>query len=551
MCGCNKPKPCGCVIKPKGCREKDMSTDCILYTGDNLVCSGIQKDTILTDVIKQLDSFICDKINDIDSFMTIKNIGSGSGIYAGDSTLGEKELKSLTSLGGSLVITSTGSTINLESQPTAVESKGAGTAIYAGIEDGAVQIVSLQSDSLSIDINEDGSLQIENPPSFTFDGIPRFIVNNLYTGTTELGTLTKPFKTIQAAITAFVGAGTQNAPQFENGIIIIQKSNDYNFTGNFSYRNINVILEEGAIVNHTPSGDQWLINYDLLSDAGSKTTLTIQSGANLRLNANGFKNRGVSTLGTGTKVIIVEGDGTVQQLNTYSATSSVFESNIENTPDFVNGDDNTVFAISNLNVISRFNAIWRIGGQAQTIVEGAKIRSGYSFLAVNFALKAFYQTGGTILINNTSFILESSNKRDFGFNFKSSVGFTAKARFTRSEIQGLMSTLFVEETADITTESELTVYNTTSRYIDVVQLFSSITKWTGVLFKGNIFETGQISSAEVDLTQTNTISVSNHISGLLVNSLCNYASRAAASGAGGSLGSMFFNTTTDSVDIII
>lgn len=97
MCGCNQPKPCGCVVKPKGCKEKDISTDCVLYTGENLVCSGIQKNTILTDVIKKLDEFICNKFNDFSGFVTLRNIGEGSEIYADDDNQGRKLIRSLRS----------------------------------------------------------------------------------------------------------------------------------------------------------------------------------------------------------------------------------------------------------------------------------------------------------------------------------------------------------------------------------------------------------------------------------------------------------------------
>lgn len=69
---CNKPinTPCGCdpcVDENPGCScpIKDLSTDCVLYTGDDLECSGIPQNTILTDLIQQLDSFICNLVSQV------------------------------------------------------------------------------------------------------------------------------------------------------------------------------------------------------------------------------------------------------------------------------------------------------------------------------------------------------------------------------------------------------------------------------------------------------------------------------------------------------
>lgn len=52
---CSSAVDCSCPIK-------DLSTDCVLYTGDDLTCSGIKKGTILTEFLKQLDAFICSAV---------------------------------------------------------------------------------------------------------------------------------------------------------------------------------------------------------------------------------------------------------------------------------------------------------------------------------------------------------------------------------------------------------------------------------------------------------------------------------------------------------
>lgn len=52
-----------CTTTDCSCPVKDLSTDCVLYTGNDLACSGIKKGTILTELIQQLDTYICDKFS--------------------------------------------------------------------------------------------------------------------------------------------------------------------------------------------------------------------------------------------------------------------------------------------------------------------------------------------------------------------------------------------------------------------------------------------------------------------------------------------------------
>ena len=113
----------------------------------------------------------------------------------------------------------------------------------------------IKSNSLDI-VQDTDDIFIE---TVSFTDIERFIVNNLYTGSEELGTLARPFRTIQAALDAFVGTGTRDNPQFDFATIVIQRGNDYNFTGNFSYRNLNVIIEENAQVNHIPAMGEYFV----------------------------------------------------------------------------------------------------------------------------------------------------------------------------------------------------------------------------------------------------------------------------------------------------
>lgn len=118
-CGCNEKKfeykvcnkcapqtPCDCPVK-------DLSTNCSIYTGDDLSCSGIKKNTILTDVITQLDAYICTAINQLNASLNLVNIGTGAKIYKGLDNLGRREIRTVESTDSSLTITETDNTINL------------------------------------------------------------------------------------------------------------------------------------------------------------------------------------------------------------------------------------------------------------------------------------------------------------------------------------------------------------------------------------------------------------------------------------------------------
>lgn len=97
MCNCNNTPLCS--NNDCSCPVKDLSTDCVLYTGEDLACSGIKSQTILTDLIQQLDNFIC-TIQAQPTF-NIVNVGTGAGVYKG--VVGSnRQLRSIKSPDGSV-----------------------------------------------------------------------------------------------------------------------------------------------------------------------------------------------------------------------------------------------------------------------------------------------------------------------------------------------------------------------------------------------------------------------------------------------------------------
>ncbi len=91
---CNE-QPCTEVNGSCDCIQKDMSTDCILYTGEDLTCSGITNTTILTEVITKLDAHICNKFQEAVEYLRIVNVGDGAEVYSGINGVGARQLRSI------------------------------------------------------------------------------------------------------------------------------------------------------------------------------------------------------------------------------------------------------------------------------------------------------------------------------------------------------------------------------------------------------------------------------------------------------------------------
>lgn len=95
---------CGCdttpICPPKtdcSCKVR-ISTDCVTLAED-LTCSNILKGQTETEVLKQLDAYICSRFNSVTNFLQLINVGGGSEIYKGDTLLGKKQLRTLVDSG--------------------------------------------------------------------------------------------------------------------------------------------------------------------------------------------------------------------------------------------------------------------------------------------------------------------------------------------------------------------------------------------------------------------------------------------------------------------
>lgn len=220
-----KQNDCSCPIK-------DLSTDCILYTGPNLACSGIQSETILTDIIEQLDEFICTKIDQTTSVFTLVSTGEGEAIYSGDNLVGKKIRTIQTDNVGN----------------GAIELL---LPIDFDAQDGLViPAKTLASDTLYLTEN-DNTINIEVPSS----SIEKtFYVDPFSNSSEETGSRVNPFKTLKGAIDAFIDA--------PNGGTILAPF--YGFTGKIELlNNVNVYTDLQRItVNRLKlEGNGFMISY--------------------------------------------------------------------------------------------------------------------------------------------------------------------------------------------------------------------------------------------------------------------------------------------------
>jgi len=170
MCGCKKPKPCGCVIKPMGCKDKDISTDCVLYTGEDLSCLGITKDTILTDVIKQINDVVC-------AFPTgslmLENVGGAAGVYKGIGNQGQKQLRTLISASSDLTITQGADTIIFS-----LAAKGSDIYTTSGVFNSTTSAVTFtRTDSTTYSLDLSPLTQVQANVLETNTASKGFIVN--------------------------------------------------------------------------------------------------------------------------------------------------------------------------------------------------------------------------------------------------------------------------------------------------------------------------------------------------------------------------------------
>jgi hypothetical protein len=200
---CPPETPCNCPVK-------DLSSDCVLYTGNDAKCGDtivIPKNTILTIALKNIIDFFCQKLQEISNRFRIVNIGNGIGVYKGTNLLGEKELKTLISTDNSVTITTTESTINfsvdipeIEDEVVTIQNVGDGIGVFRNTTDGLPNLtfhnfktLSSEDDSIEITFDEDNVFLKVNEDIFPNPTQQTFLGNTPTNTVTGTGTSSDPY----------------------------------------------------------------------------------------------------------------------------------------------------------------------------------------------------------------------------------------------------------------------------------------------------------------------------------------------------------------------
>jgi hypothetical protein len=160
----------------------------------------VAKNTILSTALNNIVSWACTRFAELRNYLRIINVGSGAGIYKGDSLLGEKQLKSLTKTGDLIVITPA---VNGNEIDFTIDED----ALSDFIENELPTQVEIVSDTLTVTEDSPGVIRVEQPTSFQGTD---YYVNNAYTGAEENGTATKPFKNLKRCIDIILNRAYQN-----------------------------------------------------------------------------------------------------------------------------------------------------------------------------------------------------------------------------------------------------------------------------------------------------------------------------------------------------
>lgn len=96
----------------EGVCKSFTNSDCI-YVSEELTCTGVQANTVLTAALKRIDEVICQIKDKVAGTLALINIGGGAKIYKGLSSIGERQLRTITSTNGTVSIVEGTDTIDL------------------------------------------------------------------------------------------------------------------------------------------------------------------------------------------------------------------------------------------------------------------------------------------------------------------------------------------------------------------------------------------------------------------------------------------------------
>jgi len=502
-----------------------------------------------------------------------------------------------------------------------VESVGDGDIeVYKGFDttDNKHQIRNIKSDTLLITIDGD-AIKIE-AEEVDLGGVRDFYVNNRYTGGDELGTIAKPYKTIDEAVSQFIGnvdGETQYSiinPKNKGSRVVVQSSSSpYNFTSQLNIEGILFDIEEGASIYYQGLEDYMIDTRVLnaLRTNESGLAVNLYGKGNIFLIDKGFAycegtdDDGVTAF-TSTRVNVYEdlkiqqqykitseytnplpktqgGDASIDPITSAGNINQYWTGNSLELPMIVCDKDNsstvnfsvdesvsliasTQVAIHLINggyfesdrqgkgtvSISNFSQNFHVYKELDSSVNNGdpiKLIPNNDFSYIRLEDSCFFDIGDLYCaygggqysygVNSGGFVLDSAIRVVASSEIKL-ISINKSYFFSLQECDSVIK--LEDKNSSITMRNALfDDINTCIEYLGVDGDFQTLTLENSVL-------NGDVKN--IDLTRNNSVSVQNKIDGNVVNSLRSFSDRTSAINAGLMSGSLFFNTGSDSIDII-
>lgn len=371
------------------------------------------------------------------------------------------------------------------------------------------------------------------------DGVLSFIVNSDYSGLVELGTITKPFKNLQNALLSYKGLGTNLLPEFQGAIIDVQKDENV-FTGSLSYNELNLFLRKGVYLTTNPAVSEYVLDCDsdatlpigmtpFGNTAPCNFKITVEEGAFIKLNKQGFKNRGTnlntsSSLG---KIIRLLGKGNIIIEKDISVINpsvrTIISSNADNQPGFFN-DSN----------VAQFDVQCNISTLNTKIIDtgvNSKIYFTNSISQFGDTLSSFNEDTTPYNIDNSQLIAQDCNFANYNsgilllesqFVFKNG----GNILMSNCNLGGNVNYLLKNTTAHLPT-IQLRDCNHDSIIVSGI-ISSPLIFWSNLRFINTYFYSGIFNYIQGSIASNFT----NSINGQIVETLSEYSSKAAAVIAG-------------------
>jgi hypothetical protein len=551
-CGCNDAVLTVPCTEPTDCTENcncplKLGSICVLYDGEELLTLQVVEGEDLTSILKKINDLLNTALNPDNLYL---NIGTGAELWKQVNTLSQAEFRTIVSSNASLTITQNADEIDIVTavEDTTASNVGTGEGLFKQKVGADLEFKTIVSDTLDITQNGADEVQIEYNDSF--NNLPRYIVNNLYVGSEELGTAAKPFKTIAAALTEFIGTGDANNPENAGATIIVQEGNTYTHTGHFSYRDLNMIFEENVEVTHNPSTGGYFCDLDSVTTTGfgTRNKFEVKSGAEITLTERGFRNIGSIQGSTYPKEIEVTGSGRITLSGARQAGYALIECNTGNSSGY-NMPAYQNFTAEGVTLKSTYKDVYNVGRDADVVFINCTVRHSDVGTVIDDVSESFNQTGGEVTFRKSDIFIVGDDRTN-GFTLTKDPSFNCSLVIDRSRLvfPGNITNLFVNKSSATNYPSlEVTFFSMTDSNA-ITNIFDSPFVWQeDIVFKYNTFYSGTLDDTKVDLTNNNTTSVSNNISGQQVLSLQSFADRTTAALSLGT-GAVFVNTNSSNPD---